>query len=53
MTTEDASSKLVMLLICAVSMCVLGSFVVSFDIKNFIYLIIAYAYIVLIVKLEE
>ncbi len=47
MTTEESSSKLIILLLCAVTMCVLGSFVVSFDIKDFIYLITMYIYVIL------
>ncbi len=48
MTTEETSSKLVILLLCAVSMCVFGSFVVSLDIKDFIYLVVMYVYVLLI-----
>ena len=45
MTTEEASRRFFILLIGLVTLLVLSSFVVSFDIIHFIYLVVLYIYI--------
>lgn len=47
MTTEEIFKKMIILLLSAFTFCILGSFVVSLDIINFIYLIVLYSYILL------
>lgn len=47
MTTEEICGKLMTLLLAAVTFCILGSFVVSLDVIDFIYLIVLYTYIYL------
>lgn len=47
MTTEEIFKKMIILLLSAFTFCILGSFVVSLDIVDFIYLIVLYIYILL------
>lgn len=47
MTTEEIFKKMIVLLLSAFTLCILGSFVVSLEIIDFIYLIILYIYIML------
>lgn len=47
MTTEEIFKKMIILLLSAFTLCILGSFVVSLDVIEFIYLVILYIYILL------
>ena len=53
MTTDENGKKFFVLLIAAVTFLVLGSFVVSFDITHFIYLIVLYIYIYRIYRCQK
>ena len=47
MTTEEIFKKMIILLLSAFTLCILGSFVVSLDVIDFIYLVVIYIYILL------
>ena len=53
MTTEEIGKKFFVLLIAAVTFLVLGSFVVSFNIIHFLYLVVLYIYIYRIYRLQK
>lgn len=53
MTTDDSGKMLFILLIACVTMCLLGSFVVSLNIIQFIYLIVLYIYIYLCYRIQK
>lgn len=47
MTTEEIFKKMIILLLSAFTLCILGSFVVSLDVIDFIYLVVLYICILL------
>lgn len=53
MTTEEICKKFLTLLVAAVTFCILGSFVVSLNIIDFIYLVVLYIYIYLCYKAQK
>ena len=53
MTTNEISKRLYILLIGLVTFLVLGSFVVSFNILHFVYLLILYIYVYIIYKSQK
>lgn len=53
MTTDDSGKMLFVLIIACVTMCLLGSFVVSLNIVQFIYLVVLYTYIYVCYKVQK
>ena len=53
MTTDEISKRLFILLLGLITFLVLGSFVVSFNIIHFIYLLVLYTYVYRICKSQK
>ncbi len=53
MTTDNSGKLLLIMLVATITMCLIGSFVVSLDIVDFIYLIVLYVYIFLCIKAQK
>lgn len=53
MTTDDSGKMLFVLIIACVTMCLLGSFVVSLNIIQFIYLVVLYTYIYVCYRVQK
>ena len=53
MTTDEISKKVFILLLGLITFLVLGSFVVSFNILHFVYLLILYSYVYRIYKSQK